>query len=164
MRRSHLRHTFRFVYGMSRSLNPPPYYIVSAPEYIHACLQEPSSPARCHTPLGIELVGDVLVGHAHRRQQDDPGAQLNARLHPFAIGQIAQTLIIFSTEQDGLGNSAQRKSSPSRHLWGHPKGRRSVSERCGRSCEINLSIRSFSVSSNLMATLRISLFERLWSS
>jgi hypothetical protein len=49
--------------------------------------------------------GDVLVWHAHRRQQDDPGAQLNARLDPFAVGQIAQTLIIFSTEQDGLGNS-----------------------------------------------------------
>ena len=56
-------------------------------------------------------------------------------------------------------NSAEVIEGPSPVL--PPKGKRSVSEKRGRSCEINPCIRPVSVSSTLTVTRTISVFEQI---
>src|SRR5712692_3283097 len=69
---------------------------------------------------------------------------------------------IFSTPSPTpLRNSIRRKSSTGHHLCYRPKGRRSISEKRGSGCQINPSVRSASVSSNLTETRAISVFEHL---
>ena len=72
---------------------------------VHADGKKARSPTRRHAAISQQLLRDVLVRHAGRRQQHDARAHLNACFDALAIGKDSKESIVVGTQLNWLGNS-----------------------------------------------------------
>ena len=70
---------------------------------VHACCKKARSPARRHAAIGQQLLRDVLVRHAGRRQQNDARAHLNACFDALATGKDSKKPIVVGTQVNWPG-------------------------------------------------------------